>query len=129
MKLNHDCVRALLLHIEDTLSIGYRITTDDIELSDFDKNDIIYSAIKLLEAGFISGKHSEDMTGNVSVIISGITWEGHKFLDTIRDNKVWNSTKNVLSKVSSASISFASTVASQVLTNIISQSLGVQPTI
>lgn len=129
MKLNHDCVRKLMLVLEDNLEIGDIIDASTISIDDFSESEILYSALKLHEANFISGKVINDLSDNNNILINGITWEGHKFLDTIRDNKVWSHTKTVLSKVSSSSITFASTVASQVLTNIISQSLGIQTTI
>lgn len=127
MKLNHDCVRALLLYLEENLEFDNTLSISDIIIDDFDSQDIMYSAFKLYEADYISGKLLPRMNACPGLLINGITWEGHKFLDTIRDNKVWSSTKNMLSKVSSTSISFASSVASQVLSNIISQSLGGQP--
>ncbi len=129
MKLNHDCVRKLMLILEDNLEIGDIIDASTISIDDFSESEILYSALKLHEANYISGKVINDLSDNNNILINGITWEGHKFLDTIRDNKVWSHTKTVLSKVSSSSITFASTVASQVLTNLISQSLGMQPII
>lgn len=127
MKLNHDCVRELMLILEDNLGLGEMIDISKVEITNFSENDILYAAIKLHEAAYISGSVSYNLSGNYRVLINGITWEGHKFLDTVRDNKVWSHTKSVLSKVSSSSITFASTVASQVLTNLISQSFGIQP--
>ena len=124
MKLNHDCVRAVLLFLEENLDLTDSIGIDDIKLADFEKNDVIYSLLKLNEAGYISGKFVKDILENISGFVTGITWEGHKFLDTVRDNKVWKNTKTILSKVSSASISFVSSVASQVLSTLISQYMG-----
>lgn len=127
MKLNHDCIRELMLYIEENLEFGEMIDMSIITISDFSEEDTIYSAVKLHEAGYLSGDVVQTLGGEYRAMIRGITWEGHKFLDTIRDNQVWSHTKTVLSKVSSASISFTSSVASQVLTNLISQSLGGQP--
>ena len=127
MKLNHDCIRELMLYIEENLELGEMIDMSITTISDFSEEDTIYSAVKLHEAGYLSGDVVQTLGGEYRAMIRGITWEGHKFLDTIRDNQVWSHTKTVLSKVSSASISFTSSVASQVLTNLISQSLGGQP--
>ena len=129
MKLNHDCVRALLLYLEENLEFDNALSVSEIIIDEFDSQDIMYSAFKLYEADYISGQIVPQMNAYPGLKINSITWEGHKFLDTIRDSKVWSNTKSVLSKVSSTSISFASTVASQVLSNIISQSLGGQPII
>lgn len=56
--------------------------------------------------------------------VSGITWQGHRFLDTVRDNKVWSDTKSVVSKFSSVSISMVETIASNVITQLINKQLG-----
>lgn len=124
MKLNHDCVRELLLYLEENLDVSNRIQFFEIKISNFDDATIVYTAIKLYEAGYITAKIEKDVYGEVFGYISDISWDGHKFLDTIRDNQVWSSTKKILSKVSSSSISFVSNVASQVLTNLINQQIG-----
>lgn len=124
MKLNHDCVRELLLYLEENLDNSNKIQFSEIKISNFDDATIIYTAIKLCEAGYITANIERDVYSEIFGYISDISWDGHKFLDTIRDNQVWNSTKKILSKVSSSSISFVSNIASQVLTNLINQQMG-----
>ena len=125
MKLNHDCIRKLLLYFEDTLDCCSELELSNFALDGFSKEDTLYSIKKLTEAGFISTQLVDDVTDDIFIIVKEITWEGHKFLDTIRDNQVWRETKNILSRVSSCSVSFASTVASQVLTNLVTQYMGI----
>lgn len=128
MKLNHDCVRSLLLFLEETLSMNKPLDLRTVELVGFDNDETVYAAMKLVEAGFLAGTVREYGMGDPPlVVVSQITWEGHKFLDTIRDNNVWGKTKKVLSKVSSASLSFTATVASQILSSVISQYLTTNP--
>lgn len=79
MKLNHDCVRDLMLLAEETLDM---------------KNFIRCSNLNL------------------------------EFLDNIRDDSVWKTTKDKLSDFKSASLSFVNNVASQVLASMINQKLG-----
>ncbi len=126
MKLNHDCVRDLMLFIEDNLDMGFYMDISKIAIPSYENQELLYTALKLQEAGYLTTDISRFLDGKTNVRVLEITWEGHKFLDTIRDNKVWSQTKSVLSKVSSASITFASSVASQVLTNLITQSLSGQ---
>lgn len=127
MKLNHDCVRSLMLYIEENLDLGYRMEISQISLENYDTQELLYTAIKLNEAGYITAKVARYLNGNCSVSVFEITWEGHKFLDTIRDSKVWSHTKSILSKLSSTSITFVSTVASQVITNLITQTFAMPP--
>lgn len=122
MKLNHECVRELLLYCEEELDYNQSVDLNDINIG-YKIEDLIYTTKKLKEAGYINAEIVKNVLDEIYVYIHDITWEGHKFLDTIRDNEVWSTTKKVLSKVSSASITFVSTVASQVLQNIIQQNL------
>lgn len=121
MRLNHDCIRYVLLTCERHLTLNNTVEFPDLQTDKFSNDDIVYSVIKLKEAQYLK---AEIYLDHNSIDIVSITWEGHKFLDTIRDDKVWSQTKTILGKVSSASITFASNVASQVLTNIISKQMG-----
>jgi len=46
-----------------------------------------------------------------SYFIKGITWYGHEFLDSIRDEGVWNHTKKALKPFGSASFEIVKNVA------------------
>lgn len=125
MRLNHDCVRKLLLFIEENLGFDKELCLPNKELCDFTDEEVLYTANKLFDAGYIRVRSYGDFSGATTLIkVYDITWEGHQFLDTIRDNQVWLDTKRVLAKVSSASISFVSKIASQVLANLINKQLG-----
>lgn len=124
MRLNHDCIRKLLLHLEENLDCYESLELNDLMIDGFSKDDIVYTIQKLNETGYIKAEICCDITDILEISVMDITWDGHKFLDTIRDNQVWSLTKKAISKFSSVSISFVSTVASQVLTNIITQQLG-----
>lgn len=51
--------------------------------------------------------------------ISSLTFEGHKYLDNIRDPKVWSESKKISSKFASVSIDVMSSIASNVITKIL----------
>jgi len=59
-----------------------------------------------------------------SVRISSITYQGHQFLDNIRDDNVYTKTKSILSTFKSVSIEIFSETASKVITSLISKQLG-----
>lgn len=105
MKLNHDCVRDLLLYIEDNLQYGSSLCALNVILKPHENNDIIYSAVKLSEANFIEATKINYISDSIPVIhIHSLTWDGHKFLDNFRDDQVWLTTKEVTSKSSSVSL-------------------------
>ena len=121
MKLIHECVRDVLLDAEENLSLFNSISSSDIQtrLSKYSHDDIYYTCLKLNEAGFIKA----DFYLNGSAGIEEITYSGHLFLDNIRDNNVWKKTQNILSKFTSTSLSIVQNVATQVISNIIINSL------
>lgn len=91
MKLNVDCVRAVLLEMEK-ISYGQNLRPETLysTLETFGKNDIDYSIIKLKEAGFIDAIICESDNGVArKIVIKDITCDGHQFLDNIREPSVW----------------------------------------
>lgn len=124
MKLNHETVRNLLLFIEEQDTPGVNLE----KLNTFSKNynyessEVYYTINRLNEANYINAK-IQNYYGGIDIEIESITWNGHKFLDTIRDNKVWSKTKSIVSGFSSVSLSLIENVASNVITQLITQSL------
>jgi hypothetical protein len=108
MELNHDCVRDLLRAVEKHARLNEHLEHDKIlglaELTGYDYDTVIYTAQKLNEAGFINGNFEFFYDGNTHVTISSLTYDGHTFLDTVRDETVWRETKKVASKFSSVSL-------------------------
>lgn len=125
MELNHDCVRQVLLDLENNLGLpnnphDFKDVIFPKTFDTYGKDNVEYTLLKLRDANYIDAKphYANDLL--LSFYISSITWEGHQFLDTIRDSKIWKKTKNILSHLESASITFASNVASSVLSDFIS---------
>jgi len=108
MELNHDCVRDLLLAVEKHTNLNDHLNHDKIlvlqDLKDYDDDIIIYTAQKLNEAGFINGNFDFYYDDTIHISISSLTYDGHTFLDTIRDDVVWRETKKTASKFSSVSL-------------------------
>lgn len=125
MKLNHDCVRALLLFIEDNLEYQNQIIVNEISIGKFESSEIIYAADKLIEAGYITADRHIYSGHNLipTIVVLSMTWNGHKFLDTIRDNHVWKQTKTIVSKFSSVSLALIENIASKVIIELIEKNL------
>jgi hypothetical protein len=93
MKRDLDLVRQLLLQIE-ALPAGppaqYR--TSEIE------DPVLLAHFELvIAAGLVNGKIalSQGARGDV-ISISGLTWEGHEWIEMVRSQAVWNETKSTL---------------------------------
>lgn len=123
MRLNPNCVRNLLAYVEENAHYGSALFAEQIELSDFTKEDIIYTADKLAEAKYINAEVSYNIYGEPHILISSLTWTGHEFLDNIRDDSVWKNTKKVISKFSSVSLSLIGNIAGQVISAMIKNQL------
>jgi hypothetical protein len=119
MRLNADCVRDVMLFLEENLELVSFLECSNIEIN-YTSNDVTYTCAKLIEAGYLIGNTTVDLSGHMKVVINSITWNGHQFLDNVRSNTVWNKTKETAIKLGSVSVSFLSNIAAQIIANVIS---------
>ncbi|MCL0330663.1 YjcQ family protein [Apilactobacillus xinyiensis] len=134
MKLNYDCVRDTLICIETNLKVGKGLLPNELikkiqSKYDYSEDDIVYTLSKLREGNYIIGgiKFKFNAYGNSIKIISAvsdITFKGHEYLNTIRDNKVWKKTKSVAKSFKGVPLSVMGSLAEKVLTSIINQKTG-----
>lgn len=125
MKLNPDCIRDVLIAMENQ-PFNHQIDFDDFVplLSSYSSDDIEYTCLKLKEAGFIRATTSSDCESDIVVSLIDITYSGHQFLNDIRSDTVWNNVKEVSKKVGSHSVSAISQIATGVISAIIKAQLG-----
>lgn len=126
MKLNLDCMRDILLVIEQC---GYQETPSFQQIVDslpsYSRDDISYSCEKLYEAEFIDAVCKNYMRGQCPIIkIKSITYSGHQFLDDIRNDNNWGKVKEIASSVGSTSINAISQIATSVISAAIHSNLG-----
>lgn len=96
MKLNNDCVRDLLLYIEENTNLSDDIYIESINDLSYSTEVLLYTSIKLKEANFINAEIEQtydEENGGYSITVFSLTWQGHKFLDNIRDSGVWKTIK------------------------------------
>lgn len=123
MKLDHDCVRDLLLYLEENLTYNKNISINNLTLKNYSQEELIYCAEKLIEADYLTCTKASGYQPPL-IVANSITYNGHQFLDNIRDDGVWKETKNIASTVSSTSLKVIENIASNVITNIISKQMG-----
>lgn len=115
MKLNQDCVRSILLELEENLTLNGGVTL--YQLKDFETfnkygyETSVYALTKLIEADFLNGSVTSGDNEIISIGVGSITWGGHQFLDNIRDDKIWKTVKKTTSKLSSVSLPLMSKLA------------------
>ncbi len=114
MKLNHDNVRSLLLFVESKEENSSRSEAELMEFAtqnEISKNELIYIIQRLTDAEFITSSIQYASNQVYWFSINTITWDGHSYLDNIRDPKVWKNAKSVASKIASVSLPIMGEIA------------------
>ena len=90
MKLDKDLVREILLAIEahDQPPLGWMT----LKLDGHTPELVSYHVMQLHEAGFILGEKLGGLN-HFKWEPKRLTYQGHEFLDTVRDGEVWRRTK------------------------------------
>lgn len=122
MILNPDCVRLVLLFIQDNVNYSdktskcpsmheemtpYQIVTDDY-FKKQDRSEVSYALELLIKENYISciGNPDYDSNGNLQIArINGLEWKGHELLNNIQDDTIWKATKKRASQIGKVSIS------------------------
>lgn len=125
MKLNVDCLRDVLLTMQD-MPRGETLSGNEIRaiLDEYDEDDVDYSCLKLKEAGYIDAIIKEIPSGFIVLRLDDITFLGHQFIANIQSDSVWNDVKAISSKIGSQSISALTQIATSVISTIIKSQLG-----
>lgn len=79
----------------------------------------------LAEAGLIEAQDASHMQGR-RIIVLRMTWQGHEFLDRIRDPQIWAKTKEGAKRVGSFSLDVLSDIARGIIKKKISDLSGIE---
>lgn len=126
MKLNYELIRNLLLVAEDqenNSSLSQKELDEFIEKFDYTFDELTYHLKRLEEADYIDVTIRYASNQVYIYALNYITWDGHQFLDTIRSDKVWSTSKKVANDLKVKSISAFTQIAFQVASNLISNYL------
>jgi len=108
MKLNHDCIRDVLLYIIDNIqytTVKHNqkrkmtiVSLKELQSYEWEQkysvDDVEYSVYQLWKMQFISGDINSNSSGVLSMcFIKEVTPEGHTFADNIKDKKSWETAK------------------------------------
>ena len=100
MKINYDCMRDVLIALEKLINIDQNLEFNIVTLPDLQEElpkqnnqDIVYSVVMLEQAGYIKATIKYASNAVYCILISGITIDGHRYLDSIRSPKIWEAIK------------------------------------
>jgi len=107
MKRDMDLIRDIMIYLEDNLTPGKPIQSTQIPLcGDSDEEYRVFSEhIRLLLDAELIDASEVTLKGFTIYDIQRITSNGHDFLDSLRNNIVWNKTKEAAGKVGGYTIS------------------------
>lgn len=107
MRINPDCVRIVILTIENNLGVDEYWQLDDLMkyplVQSFSKADIEYSLRQLTAENMIECDITRYIRNSFSYIISDVTPEGHKLCDSFRNDNLWVKIKPYVKDVSTVS--------------------------
>lgn len=120
MKFNIECVRDVLLEIE-SLDFNHSLPFKELaqKLDSYSSDELSYTCLKLYEAGFLKIVIKNTGTSVHVVRIIDITYEGHQFLENIRNQSMWDKIKEKAHSIGSISIPVIQQIAGTVLTDSI----------
>ena len=127
MKLNPDCIRDILLVIENTTTYhdSWDWDFDNFDeplLNNYSHEEIMYHILQCKKAGLVDG--CEFYFGADAGTVCDLSPYGHQFLADIRSESVWNKTKDIAQNIGSNSLDVLKQISAGVLTALIQSYLG-----
>ena len=129
MKLNHDCIRDVMIYIEENCiyedddrgnrsihsRVFYEITHDKKLSARYTEDEIIHVVAQLyFEDMFIATMTPETLNFR-QVEVDSLSFKGHEFLDNIKDDTVWKKAKKFIGEhLTSTSFSIIASGASKI---------------
>jgi len=116
MKRDMDLIREILLRVEQSTNPPSDI---DLNIPEHNKVEITYHIGLLYKAGLVEAMDVSS-TGGTDYLITGMTWDGHEFLDASRNNDVWTKTKDY---IASQGGGMTFDIMKQILTKFLSEQM------
>jgi DNA-binding transcriptional ArsR family regulator len=122
MKRDMDLARELLLKLEAEPLDGnlWRLDPDDLGISGRTREEISYHLEQLISGGLLDAERELSS----QFVARKLTWAGHDFLDSVRDPKIWRTTKGRVKAAGGFTIEILASVAKKVIEENLASLLG-----
>lgn len=126
MKLNHDCIRDVMIYIEENCMyedddrgnrsihsrVFYEITHDEKLSSRYTEDEIRYVVAQLYFEDMVIATMTPETLNFRQFDVDSLSFKGHEFLDNIKDDTIWKKTKKFVGeRLNSASLAIIGNVA------------------
>lgn len=120
MQLNPDCIRDILITVEDNTGFGtfmrYEVDSTYDLLNKYTFDEVRYHIDQCDLSRLLTRVH-KFMDG--SCIIEDLSPSGHQFLADIRSDNNWNKTKSIAKSVGTSSLTAIKEIATNVIAELI----------
>lgn len=106
-KRDMDLIRTILLQVEGE---GQPDLPNMPKLDGVSDELVAYHIRMMMEAGLLTAVDASSFDGEEYIQIS-MTWDGHEFLEKVRDPEIWQKTKASAAKVGSFSLGIVAEIA------------------
>ncbi len=120
MKLDYDCIRYILISIEN--SDNPRLLASSLSNETYSVNTILYHIGCLLDVHYLDvGKPLNTLGSQYNdYFIFRITMQGHQFLDSIRNTDIWNKTKSTAKEIGATTLNSILKISESIIASLIS---------
>ncbi|MBQ9604405.1 MAG: DUF2513 domain-containing protein [Firmicutes bacterium] len=130
MRVNYNCLRDVMFaveaheYIDNDLNITELWHNDLLDMPNlryYEPKEITYAAMIAIESGLILGKFQTSSEEVDYLYIMRLTAEGHRFIDNIRPDDVWDMVCSFGAQTGTLSVDMINAVAPQILMRILSE--------
>ncbi len=124
MKRDMDLVREILLRVEEAdKECGMEDLLPEGVSEDETRKYEYHLDMLVNQTGFVTGVNISGLSGETWIDLK-LTWNGHEFLEAVRDPEIWRRAKEGAKKVGSASIDFLWEAAKAYARHLAKEKLG-----
>lgn len=129
MNLNIDCIRDVLIYCANNIDVEQEsdgnwsikpVTLHELYESklneEYESKEIMYAVSKLYECHFIEIKNRIPPKSTYIQLcwIEDVTFQGHQFLESIKESSAWEKTKSIASRVGNYTLNFIEDTAQKI---------------